>query len=69
MLNADMALVMNFGGSIDSITGEVNCVPGELEGDSNDDICSEASAGKNSSHPQKRSVCFRKRNENDLSGR
>jgi hypothetical protein len=43
MLNADMALVMNFGGSIDSITGEVNCVPGELEGDSNDDICPEAS--------------------------
>jgi hypothetical protein len=43
MLNADMALVMNFAGSIDSITGEVDCVPGELEGDSNDDVCPEAS--------------------------
>ena len=43
MLNTDMALVMNFEGSIDSITGEVDCFPGELEGDSNHDVCPEAS--------------------------
>jgi hypothetical protein len=34
MLNADMALVVNLGGDIDSTTGEVDCAIG---------ICSEAS--------------------------
>jgi hypothetical protein len=32
MLNADMALVIYFKGSIDSITGKVDCVPSELGG-------------------------------------